>query len=811
MKASTKRQILSSIASQFDLFGFNGPILNRSRLFLHDLQCQMNIGWDDHLSKELLQEWQNIVKQANLSPEISVSRFVGKRNGSFKLIAFSDSSKHIFGVVIYILDTETNKVSFVLAKNRIVNKQLQNKSIPSLELNGIELATECLIDLYMELSGPSCLNPINIVGLEIYSDSLVSLSWLNSYTNKLSKMQKRSVFVLNRIHRINSLCDSHPIRFSFISGIENPADAMTRCLSYRKLAQTEFYSGPSFLRDSQYDSYMDESLSFFVPNPVAASMGHELDSVSAVSLVGGKCAEGLGRLEHLVLPNKFSSFKKLVSVHSLVLKFIQILKSKVNSGELDKPHSFDSNGNFFARACKVIILRDQHEHFSEIFEYFHSKDRLKKDLPNLIGQLNLFVDIDGILRVRSKCQNMKANRYSFPILLDKRSNLTRLIILDLHQKTAHAGCYSLLAEMRRNFYVPHFFSVVRRILRECVGCRRFKERTIKLNQSPYREWRINPPNTPYKYIFMDYLGPFWVKQQGKKVKVWVLCVTCMWCRAINLKLCENLSVKEFLRAFQLHIFNFGLPEYCISDLGSQFVSASNLIVDYLKDHETQSYFNENGVKSIKFDQFVKGHSELGSMVEICVKFVKRLMYGSVGNNVLEKKDFDFLVEQTIHLVNRRPVAFKEALRDLVDKVPEPITPENLIHGYNLTSVNVIPESHANVEDNWEPGVDYASNVRMEYEKLAKVRKNLVRVYQDEFMGNLIQQATNAKDRYRKVQHNKIKPGDIVLLKEQYVKPNHYPLGLVKEIFENSLGEVTGAKIFKGSSKELVQRHSSVII
>ena len=83
--------------------------------------------------------------------------------------------------------------------------------------------------------------------------------------------------------------------------------------------------------------------------------------------------------------------------------------------------------------------------------------------------------------------------------------------------------------------------------------------------------------------------------------------------------------------------------------------------------------------------------------------------------------------------------------------------------------------------------------------------------QDEFIANLIHQAVDKKDRYKPVVHKAIKPGDIILLKEQYVKPNHYPLGLVKEVFINTNGEVTGAIILKGSTRELVKRHSSVII
>ncbi|XP_066961605.1 uncharacterized protein [Macrobrachium rosenbergii] len=172
--ASTKRQILRSIASQYDVYNFNGPLLNRSRLFLHDLQYNKMLGWDDKLSPELVREWQNITKQINAAPVIEVKRFDGKRNSSYRLIAFTDSSKQIYGTVVYIQDIETNLVSFLPAPNRIVNKQLEMKSVPSLEFLAVSFGTEVLAELYQELCGDSCIKPIKVVDMHLYSDSFVS-------------------------------------------------------------------------------------------------------------------------------------------------------------------------------------------------------------------------------------------------------------------------------------------------------------------------------------------------------------------------------------------------------------------------------------------------------------------------------------------------------------------------------------------------------------------------------------------------------------------------------------------------------------
>ena len=51
IKAKTKREILSSIALHCDLFSFNGPIINRSRLYLHGLQHNKKLQWDDKLHR----------------------------------------------------------------------------------------------------------------------------------------------------------------------------------------------------------------------------------------------------------------------------------------------------------------------------------------------------------------------------------------------------------------------------------------------------------------------------------------------------------------------------------------------------------------------------------------------------------------------------------------------------------------------------------------------------------------------------------------------------------------------------------------
>ncbi|XP_064089863.1 uncharacterized protein LOC135203822 [Macrobrachium nipponense] len=302
-------------------------------------------------------------------------------------------------------------------------------------------------------------------------------------------------------------------------------------------------------------------------------------------------------------------------------------------------------------------------------------------------------------------------------------------------------------------------------------------------------------------------------QGAEMMKVWILCFTCTWSRAINLKVCRDFSVKEYLRAFQLHVFEYGFPQLCVSDPGSQLVAGWYIITSFINDPDTKLYLESNGIEHVKFQQFFKGHSELGSLVESCVKLVKKLIFSAIKTWVLSLPDFEYLVCNVVHLANKRPIAFKESLRETeADSCPEPITPEMLVKGYEIVSLNIIPDLEEVPDDpEWKMSSSPTEVIKDEYAKLRKVRHNLLEAYQNEFLSTLVAQAVDRKDRYRPVCHQKLGIGDIVLIKEPNTKTINFPLGIVKDIEENDLGETTGAIILKGKTREVIKRHVTTLI
>lgn len=797
--ANTKRRILSSIASNFDIYNFNGPLLNRARLFMHDLQCRPELGWDTAVAETDRKTWRTICRQVNNSAEIALPRCVGRREDNYHLVAFTDSSKSMLGVVLYLYNIDNSEVNFVLSRNKIVGRNLEDKSIPSLEFQAILLGTETIYDTYFELTGEACVVPVNITKCELYTDSLVCLNWLNQHSKRIDKSPKKSIFVQNRLSKIDKLCAACPIEFKFCSGSSNPADCTTREISYKCLIKSNFLSGPEILfRDPEHQSMMNVK----IPNPV---LSNKLDLDNEVNnVVSVDCANVEKLPEDYLNTCDYSTYEKTLKVAGYVIKFCNKLKARISC---KFKVNVMTDAEIERRAFIEIIRGDQARNFQSELSYCNNPVG-NMNMPILVSQLNLYIDDDGLIRVKSKFGRWKHKPF-FPILLSKSGFLTEKIVTSFHIRLSHSGLYSVLNDVRKQFWIPNAFSTIRKILRTCVVCRRFNNRPVSINQNSYRDFRVNPPKVPFRTIFVDYIGPFLTKVGKVNEKRYLLCFTCTWSRAINLKVCTDMTVEQFLRSFQLHVFEWGVPEKCYSDLGTQIVAGGNTMMDFISDEKTKAYFSDKGMSSLVFEQFDKGRKELGSIVESCVKLVKRLISKSIRKLVLPDQDFYFLVNQTLSLVNRRPITFTEGLRSGEVSFPSPITPEMLLKGYELPSINLIPQLQTVDEDpSWECD---SAPVETIFSKLRETRSRMIKLYNEEMFTSLLQKATDRKDRYHSVTHEKLLEGDVVLLKEDNFKPVNYPVAIVKQITVNDLNETTGVLVLKGATRELVRRHVSSVI
>ena len=778
-QAKTKRCVLRTISSQYDPLNFQGPCMNRARLFMHGLQQNPELGWDKQLTKEKLREWRNITAQANKMTPLEIPRSMGEREDSYSLITFTDASKSIYAAVTYLRNNRSKQVSFLGGKNRLVNKTLALKTIPALELQAISLGVESIADFMEELAGPKCLYKIDISERILYTDSSIAIHWLTSQSVTLDKMQKKSVFVRNRLDSIERACKIFPTTFSFVGTHENPADFLTRCISPSLLSKSCYLTGPEFLREDCETPELTISIPY-IPENV---------NVHAVTIPDP--TEPVFQLE------RFSRLSRALGAMTSVMIFISKLKRKINLIPQE-----DSVQECRTKAWEVIVRESQQRHYSSVFDALQKSPARRGELPDVCTRLNLGKDEKGLLRVRSKF-NRFANdhKFQFPLLLHHNDYLTSLLISETHLKFCHAGIYTVVSELKKRFWIIKLFSTVRVFLRKCVICRRINFKTIKINQNSYRDFRANPKPSPFADIFIDYLGPFHITLGTTKPKVWLLLITCLWSRAITLLPCYDMSLATFLKSLQQHIFREGTPSLILSDSGNQLRFGSRAIMEHLKKEEMQQFLSENGIENFHFEVYVPGNSALGSLVESCVKLVKRLLFGAIRNDVLNHADFHFAVEQVISVVNKRPISFLEALRDNEsESMPNIITPELLVKGRELAAINIVPTLEPPTSQSQQFYALHNMSYRKLWEQFAQIRELRLGVttsYIEQFQSSLWDQATAKKGRYIPLRHFALQVGDVVLIKEPHFKFNRFPMAKVTKINVNNLGEVTDVQLDRG--------------
>ena len=119
---------------------------------------------------------------------------------------------------------------------------------------------------------------------------------------------------------------------------------------------------------------------------------------------------------------------------------------------------------------------------------------------------------------------LKALPYSckYPILLNRDSYLTELIILKCHLFVLHSGVKDTLNELRSNYWVTRERQTVKSVIRKCLKCIRQSSRPFDvLPAAPLPRFRVDI-DFPYSHTGDNpYLGPFYVKNiYGSKTGIY---------------------------------------------------------------------------------------------------------------------------------------------------------------------------------------------------------------------------------------------------------------------------------------------------
>lgn len=721
----TKRIILSTVSQIYDPLGLLGPIIIVGKLLIQEL-WKKNLTWDEKVPPELCKKWNNFKNDLPYINEILIPRHVVlSQYTAIELHGFSDASEKAYGACIYIRCVGNGHISSKLLCSKSRVAPLKVISLPRLELCGALLLANLARKVIDSIK-------INFDGLYFFTDSSVTLAWINGAPTRWK------TFVANRVSEIQSLTESSD--WYHINTHENPADLISRGESCNSLSNSDlWWYGPDFLlrNSSEWNFNKVNVASCDIP---------ELRTVSVVSI----------KVEFISMEliNKYSSISHILRVMAYVLRFISNLKSKqkvygpISAREMDE--------------ALIKLVRDvQKLCFSN--EYFALANNKELSKGSKILSLNPFMH-NSLIRVGGRIINSNQSfNKRHPILLPHSHRLTELIIENEHKLAMHCGAQALLCNVREQFWPISGRNICKKVIKKCIIC--FKARPVPAEylMGDLPDVRVNRSH-PFLNVGVDYGGPFLLKDRstrGAKItKAYICLFICMCTKAVHIELVSELTTRAFLATLNRFVSRRGKPLNIFSDNGLNFVGANNEIgrmYEFLKGESTEIANQLVSQHRIQWHFIPARSPTFGGIWEAGIKSAKFHIKRVINNHSMTFEEFNTVLTKIESILNSRPLCpLTSDPNDLTA-----LTPAHFLIGRSLVAV---PEVSM---------VDVSENRLNKYQRIQAMYQQYWCRWQKEYLAEL-QTRTKWKQRSNEI----LKIGSLVLVKHERAAVQEWLLGRV---------------------------------
>ncbi len=649
----TKRRLLAVMASCYDPMGLIGPVVLLMKLLFQQLWCgPVPFGWDEQLPPDIQDKWNNILIDWHYNSKFHISRPYAQEwmDNSYSLHTFVDASANVYACCIYLRIHSASGVQsqLVFAKNRLAPKKAK-LSIPVLELMAVLIGVRCTKFITAQLRLP-------IQDRTVWSDSMCALYWL-----KLDKQW--TIFIRNRVKQIKEEPD---LTFRYVRTSENSADINTRGCKAANFSDCQlWWHGPPWLTNAP-DTWpvIDPATTAAIESQFAAEV-QKLESVTVAEVTDSDPT--LPNFLQLINSSRVSSFPALQRIMAYCLHFLKLrvwnrLSAETRSSLKEKTSALirlDDNGALTANnvlvATFTIHRSLQHEHFHDVFIALRSDTS-----HHLIDQLGVVIDQFGLLRCGGRLAHADlSNDTKFPILLPARANITKLVILQSHLTSLHAGVATTLAQTRQSYWILRGRRAVRETIKGCLVCRKFSAPPYKLPLMPALPTSRVQESRPFRHVGLDYMGPIFVKNlSGDRQKAWVCLFSCLCTRAIHLEYVTSLSAESFLACLRRFVARRAFPTSIYCDNASQFTLVKqtlDLVWSTLStDADVVAYFARSGITWRTITPFAPFQA---GVYERQVSLIKSAFRKSVGKRCLSSESFSTLLCEIEAALNSRPISY----------------------------------------------------------------------------------------------------------------------------------------------------------
>ena len=347
---------------------------------------------------------------------------------------------------------------------------------------------------------------------------------------------------------------------------------------------------------------------------------------------------------------------------------------------------------------------------------------------------------------------------------------------------AHNGVRETLNCLRQQFWLPKAKNFIRKIIYECRTCRRYEGKPYCYPSPPPLPTSRVSPTHAFDSVGLDYAGPLFIKNiypidnNDPLFKSWISLFTCATTRAIHLDLAVDCSASSCIRVLQRFISRRGTPKLIISDNGTNFISA-----------DVQSYAAEHNI-SWKFN--LASAPWQGGFFERLVQSVKRCLKKLIGHSRLTFEELLSVLYEIEMILNNRPLTF--VYNELTH---EPLTPNHLIYGRQLSYRNM----HPNIESNVVTTENRAKHINVIIEQFWKQ-------WTKEYLTSLREYSTK---KYRNNRNREISINDVVLIMDDRIPRQRWKYGKIINLFDSTDSKIRGALVNIFSNGRLIEIHRPI--
>ncbi|XP_075990293.1 uncharacterized protein LOC142985936 [Anticarsia gemmatalis] len=428
-------------------------------------------------------------------------------------------------------------------------------------------------------------------------------------------------------------------------------------------------------------------------------------------------------------------------------------------------------------ATEFLLRRVQREYVGEEIECLTKK----KPISNKSSLLKLtpFLDENGLLRVKGRLINsILPSETKHPVILPAAGRLTELIIREAHHTTLHGGARLTLAHLRLKFWIIGGNRTVKKELRQCIKCHRYKPHKNNQLMGDLPKERVTPTR-PFTNTGVDFTGHVDVKiNKGRGVKTckaYIAIFICMVTKAVHLELVSDLSTLTFLAAFKRMCARRGTPKNMFSDNGTNFVGAAKLLQHDFERYQTfqnTEFYDAMSNLQVKWHFNAPLWPTAGGLWEAAVKSMKHHLHRVLGEQKLTFEQFTTLLTQIEACLNSRPLC---PLTEDVDDL-EYLTPGHFLIGGPLFSLPQQEEDFAHYD------------LRNRWRLVEQINLHIWKRWSSEYLHQL-----QVRSKWQQSKEN-LNEGSLVLIKDENLPAGRWALGRVTELHPGADGIVRVATI-----------------